>query len=509
VNIDSGILQFVKKGQYYEESEEQLQKVQEMWADLFNYDRLLFGLTTLLNGTGYSKGMMSYMMLSNPLITDKVVTDLVPYGLTDSFESRVILFNLSREKTPRALKNLLFLTGEETQKRVNNSRTKKIILEYIFNRDQKSLDWLAVKYKKKLAKLVRHALGWQDLYEVLNGNVRVFNKYIGKYSNSKVAYPVIFHLFNKEPIESDFHYFYIELYRKIRTASIENDLEKFKELMKDLPYEVVLGFRNSYNLDISLSEVMEQSKLSERQKLQMESAAKRVGAEIKVDYKSQDIYDLWKSFYSKVFSGETEKIDDIITAIDQKIKKSDKIDLGETVIVLDASASMYGSEERKLHPFLTSLSIVSMIDKISLVVYVGGKRVSIPSKKVPSVAIPFGDTALWKGLVEAVLLKPETIIVISDGYENSISGMFNHVYRHFRNLGLEFNLIHINPVFAADARTGTVRKITEDVKPLAVSSYKFLETEIIFNQMIENREAAKSILLEKYRKMIGGSNEHI
>lgn len=505
MNIDSGILQFVKKGQYYEDSSEQFQRVRNMWVDLFSYDRLLFGLTTLLSGTGYSKGMMSHMMLSTPLSTDQATTDLVPYGLTNLFESEVILFNLLREKVPRALKNLLFLTGEEGQRRVNNNRTKKVILEYIFNRDQKSLDWLAVKYKKKLAKLVRHALGWQDLYEVLNGNVRVFNKYIGRYSGSDVAYPVVFHLFNRGPIESNFHYPHIEAYRMLRTASDENDIEKFKESMKDLPYEVVVGFRNSYNLDIPLSEIMEESVMTDRKKLQMESAAKRVGAKIEVDYKSQDIYDLWKSFYFKVFSGEIENINDIIDAIDQKAKKSDKIDLGETVIVLDASASMYGSEERKLHPFLTSLSIVSMIDKVSLVVYVGGKRVSIPSEKVPSVAVPSGDTALWRGLVEAVLMKPETIVVISDGYENSISGMFDHVYRHFRDLGLEFKLIHINPVFAADARTGTVRKITEDIKPLAVSDYKFLETEIIFSQMVENREVVKNILVGKYHKMIGGT----
>jgi len=520
VNIDSGILQFVKKGQYYEGADEQLQKIQGMWNELFKYDRLLFGLVTLLNGTGYSKGMMSHMMLSNPLTTDKITTELAPYGLSNLFESRMILFNLSRERTPRALKNLLFLTGEEGRKRVNNSRGKKVILDYIFNRDQRSLDWLAVKYKKKVARLVRHALGWQDLYEVLNGNIKTFNKYIGRYSDSDVAYPVIFHLFNKPIPTSNYHYPGIEAYRKVREASSKWDLPTFREFMGSLPHEVALGFRNLYKLDIPLNEIMEKAKMSDRQKLQMESAAKRVGAEVKVDYKSQDIYDLWKSFYFKINSQEFDNLSDIVKAI--STKKVDKIDLGECVVVFDVSHSMAGSGERKLHPFLTGLSIISALDNIMLVVYVGGKKLEFPPGKEPLIQseegkykelkhaiVPSGATSLWRGLVEAVLMKPKTIVVISDGYENSIKGMFNHVYRHFKDLGLDFNLIHINPVFAADARTGTTRRIAEDVKPLAVNDYKFLETEVVFSQMIENREAVKTLLLNKYQKMIGGSNGHI
>jgi hypothetical protein len=65
-------------------------------------------------------------------------------------------------------------------------------------------------------------------------------------------------------------------------------------------------------------------------------------------------------------------------------------------------------------------------------------------------------------------------------------------------------VIHINPVFSADAAKGTVRKLADDIEPLPVASYKYLETEIIFKRMLENRDLVKKLLVGKYRKLIGG-----
>jgi hypothetical protein len=161
VKVDSGILQFVPKGAYYEGKDEQFNQVMKLWKDLFDYDRTLFSLLMLLNGTGFSKGMMTHILLSNPQNQTKA---LVPEGLSFDYETKVLKYNLQKERVPRALKNLLLLAGEEKQKRINNTRTRKLILDYIFNRDNTSLDGLAVNYKGKLKVLIRHALGKQDLY---------------------------------------------------------------------------------------------------------------------------------------------------------------------------------------------------------------------------------------------------------------------------------------------------------------------------------------------------------
>lgn len=509
LQIDSGILQFAPKGQFYEETDEQFQAVLKMWTDLLQHDRVLFGLITILNGTGYSKGRMNHMLLSNPQAISG--TELVPEGLNFDYEQKVIMYNLEKERTPRALKNLLMLAGGENQKRVNNSRSRKIILEYIFNRENKSLDWLSVNYKTKLKKLVRHALGKQDLYNVLNGDKKLFQKFIGRYNRH--AFPVLQHLFDYQVVfkkKTQAYFPKIEQYHELKAAAKSCDVGAFKKVMKGMPDSTVLGFRNLYKVPIELSEIYEKTNISSRKSIQTEAAVKRSGAKAKVNYKNQDIYDLWKALYFKLLNNDPENMSEIVDAIDYQSKKLSKIDLGEdTIVIIDASRSMYGSELRPLHPFLTSLSILSTIENVKDVIYVGGKIVKSPHDNAINFVVPSGHTDLWRGLVDAVLTGAKNIVLISDGYENTIKGVFNTIYKHFKKTGFDFDLLHLNPVFSSDAKSGTARKLTEDSKPLPVSNYKFLESEIIFNKMIENSELVKNLLVEKYNKLIEGGKSNV
>jgi len=505
LKIDSGILQFAPKGAFYEDADEQFQRVFQMWTELFTFDRTLFCLTTLLGGTGFSKGSMNHMLLANPQsVTGK---ELIPEGMAFDYESKVINYNLSKERIPRALKNLLMLTGGEGFVKVNNARTRKIILEYIFNRSNAELEGLAINYKSKLKKLTRHALGKQTVHAILNGDEKLFNKWIGRYNRH--AMTVVLHLFDMRPVyktaEPVVYFKKIEKYWELRKSAQDGDVEKFKSLMKGMPQRTVMGFRNTYKLQFDKSEVYEKAKMGTRESLQLESAVKKSGAtKVKeINYKNQDIYDLWKAFYFKLMSGDPDNMEKIMEGIDYQAGKIDRIDIGECVVIIDASRSMAGSDQRKLHPFLTSLSILSTLDNVKDVIYVGGKRVTTPTEDPVSVIIPYNDTDLWRGLTEAVITGAPNIVVISDGYENTVKGMFEHTYNHFKESGYEFNLVHLNPVFAADAKTGTGRRLTADTKPLPVSSYKFLETELIFDRMIENREVVKNLLVNKYNKLLG------
>ena len=508
VEIDSGILQYVPKGAYYEGQDEQFTKVFDMWKKLFLFDRTLFSLMMLLSGTGFSKGMMTHFLLSNE--QENLGKALVPASLASNYETQIIKYNLAKERTPRALKNLLLLCGDVKLNKVNNSRTRKIILEYIFNRSHDDLDNLAINYKNKLKTLIRHALGKQTLFKILNGNLVQFEKLIGRYN--KNAGPVVYYIFNKEyPKKSISAYFKkINQCIQLREAASKKDADAFENLMKGLPLRTVMGFRNTYRVPIEIKDVMEDTSVSTKEALQMQSAAKRVGGKIKVDYKKQDIYDLWKILYHKVLTGEKDDVELIFKALNEI--KLDKVDIGETVIIIDASKSMYGSDQRPLHPFLTALSISAMIENVKAVIYIGGKLTSVETEVTQteigwqgtSIIIPSGGTPLWRGLIDAVITGIKNIVVISDGYENSVKGTFDLVYKHFKNAGYDFNLTHINPVFAADAQKGTVRRIAEEINPLPITDYKFLETEIIFQKMIENKDLVKKLLVNRYQKLIGG-----
>jgi len=504
--IDSGMLQYTPKGAYYEEKDQQFNAVKKMWDGLFEYDRVLFALTSILNGTGFSKGAMAHKLLSNPVVS-KTGMELVPDGLDSEFERKVISYNLSNQTMSRAIKNLLMLAGGELHSRVNNSRTRKVILEFLFNRDNKELDSLAINFKSKLAKLVRHALGKQDLFKILNGDMQLFEKKIGKYNTH--AFPVICHLFNQNVInfgEVKAYFPNIDCYWGAKAAAHAGDIKEFEKLICKLPWRVAMGFRNSYKLDIDKSKILGDSKMSTKEELTMEAAVKRSGAKSRtVNYKAQDLYDLWKALYFKMANNESENIEKISEAIDARTEKLSKLDFGEgCVVVLDASHSMFGSDERPLHPFLTGLCIIASIENVEDVFIISGKWKEIEGTD-KKVVFPANASPLWRGLVDAVATGAKNIIFISDGYENSVKGMFNHVYKHFKDTGHEFNIIHINPVFSAEAKTGTTRTLAEDITPMPVGNYKYLETEFIFNQMLENTEAVKALLVHKYQKLIGGS----
>lgn len=503
LKIDSGILQYAPKGAFYEEANEQFKQVSQMWSDLFNYDRTLFCLSTLLAGTGFSKGAMTHMLLGNPISPEDTLPAI--QGLTFDFESKVILYNLAKERIPRALKNLLMLTGAEGFNRVNNSRTRKIILEFIFKRDSQELDALSINYKSKLKKLVRHALGKQDVYKILNGDTKLFKKWIARYNRQ--ASPVFCHLFDKEPHRGEglsTYYPKIDKYWSLRKAAQTGSIDDFRKYMKGMPQRTVMGFRNTYKVPIELSEIYETAKTSQREKIQLESAAKKSGATtFKVNYKKQELYDLWKAFYHKLMTGDSDNMDDIEDAIIEVSEKQNRIDIGECVIIIDASKSMEGSKERPMHPFLTALCLASSIENVKNVFYIGGKAIETPTKSKNVVLVPYNSTALWKGLVDAVMTNIKNIIIISDGYENEVKGMFEHTYNHFKSVGQDFNLLHLNPVFAADASQGTARKLAADVEPMPLADHKFFETQIIFNRMLENRDMVKALLVQKYQKLIG------
>jgi len=503
MNFDSGILQFAPKGAYYEEKDAQFKVVSTMWNELLKFDRPLFALISILPGTGFSKGMMNHMLLANP--QSKTGKELVPEGLAFDFETKVILYNLSKERTPRALKNLLFLAGSEKRKRINNARTRNIILQYIFDRDLDSLGYLAVNYKGKLKTLIRHAIGKQNIYNMLHGNQKVFEKLIGRYNRD--SFGVVCHIFNSpEPLAQGLQLpNSVFCYERMKAAAIEGNVETFRSYIKDVPFRTAMGFRNFYKLPIDKSEILEKGKMSKKEELQTGAAVKRSGGKArKVDYMSQDIYDLLKILHFKAQQDDGDDVEEILSAFEHTANNLPKVDIGDIAIILDASKSMQGSSERPLHPFLTALSIIATFkeDSIKTVITVGGKMAST-SQFPTEVVLPANDTNIAAAIPKAVKSGAKTIVLISDGYENTVKGLFNHTFKHFQKKIPDLKLIHLNPVFSADSKEGTSRMVVDGVKPLPVSSYKFLETEIIFKKMIENPDMIRSLLVSKYQKLIG------
>jgi hypothetical protein len=523
--FDASLLQFTPKGSFYNTKNEQMASYDKIIQDFLEFDRTIFVLSTLLPGTEYAKGRMFHKLLSTNKPSKKNVPALIGLndGLPADYEKKVIDFNLRKGEITKSIKNLIMLSGVRAEdvttkiikgkqvtikkkskdlylNRVNNSRTRNIILDFILNRNLNSLEEISVKFKRKCQKLITHALGRNTVNAILKGNEKLMKKYIIRYN--KEARPVFNFLFGKD-IKTDLEKFpKIAMYFKLKDAAKNNNIKQFKEVVdsKVLPFEVLMGFRNTYKVPIELKEIFEKGRMSEKQETMLETATKKSGGERKVNYENQELYDLWKILYHKVNTQDKENIPEIISAINRKSKKKMEFDFGKLVVIFDSSKSMMGSEERPLHPFLTGLSLISVLNNVQEIIYVGGKKFATGVEDVPSVVVPAGDTELWRALIKAVESKPDTIMVISDGYENTIQGMFETVYEHLKNEGNKFKLLHINPVFAAEV--SGVRQLVKDVKPLMIDNYKFLKTNLMFEMLQERKEQIKAILVSEFKKLI-------
>lgn len=504
MQIDSGILQYIPKGTFYESQDEQFKKVTEMWDAVFEKDRALFALLMILPGSGFAKGMMTRYLLALPQASDSKA--VVPAGLSADYEDQIILYNLATEKTPRALKNLLLLLGDGKGKGINNARTRRIIMEFIFKRSNDDLDWLAINYKSKLRKLIRHAMGKYDLHKMLVlKNKKLIHKYINRYN--KDGFTVLCHIFDKAlPLpagsKATAYFKMIGKYEVLKAAALRGDVTGFKKFMKGLPLKTVMGFRNFYKLDVDLSALYEKTQMSQAEKIQTQAASKKAGTKVEVDYAKSDLYSLFKILYQKYMTSDNKDIKKIYEAVDEQSKKIKKVDIGgKTNIIIDFSRSMAGASDSLLRPVLTSL-VASMHFNRNRVIAVGGSIGPFDEKNF--VVLPSGATNLWKGLAEAAKDEPDNIIVFSDGFENSPKGAFEHLHEHLKKK-YKYNLIHFNPVMSATAKAGSVRMLTKDSAPMPLSDPKFVETEIIFNRLLAAPGMVKKLLINRYKELLGGA----
>jgi len=426
---------------------------------------------------------------------------------------KLFSYMLDKETTPRSLKNLIMLTGGKKEngripfKRVNNSRTRRLILQFIFDRDNLSLDSLAIKYKTKVRKLVTHAMGEPALHKIWTSptpEIAFRRSKIARYNND--SFPVLLHLFNMPFIGDPEKFPKINLYHVMKEAAKAGDEREFIRVMKmkKLPFETVLGFRNTYKIDVPLRDVHESTTKTDRQKLQTESATARAGAKVSVDYNKQNLFDLLKIFYHKTIEQDSSNIDDIVTSIEKKSETKSDVSFGKAVVIMDCSHSMRGNAKRHLHPFLVGMSLILTIDNLVDIMYTGGTWIKTQSDRWKQVIYPEKQTCLWESLLTAAAMdNVDSIIIISDGYENSpMKGMFSKVYKKLRQDGYlqHDSVIHINPVFASESKG--VKQLDPDIPVLPVSSHKSLEAVFISNMLLAKPDQVKALLVNKYQKLI-------
>lgn len=512
------ILQTTPKGSYYEGSDEQLDIVIDKCEELLEEDRSLFAVSSLLPGTNYSKGLISHLLLNNSIGEDIVDYPLM-YNWNGYIEMRIVLYNLRDMGYARAIKNMLMFLGREDGidfECINNTRNRKIVTNYVFGRDDDSLEYLAVKFKNKLESLFTRALGYRDLMCIIKKEKdwkKQFNKYFKPIDsadrelfNHERVVAILSFVAGEEVDYPVYHFSKIELYNELSELAKERKEEEFLDKVKanpnKIPTEVIESWIGCFQLDIDLNEAMEHGNMTDSQKMNRKRTSERKktksnktkrekDVDLDIDYENQSLYDLVKMMFARRKHNE-EVSDELIDAIDNRVEKEKlDIDLGEVVTILDKSDSMKGSEKRELHPFINGISIAYTL-KSDDIIETGNLDELYPS----------GNTNLAESLLEVVEKYPDvdTVVVVSDGYENTVKGMFEKVYNRLQDMGYEFSVVHVNPVQTSDIES---IKLLDEVEPISVENNQMLETHFALSILESKPEVARKMFIEKMKNKLG------
>lgn len=466
---------------FYNSKDEQIEAATQLHKEFLDNDRLLYSLSLLLPGTTDFSIMTGInMLLSNPLQRG---------GQYDIIgEKKLIAWMVQNLPPQRMLK--LFCGLKEVK--VNNSRTRKIILSVLLNSPK--LELWSVKYRTKLRISLCHAWGkrtagiigsilsrgmdeWAEKeYAIIKKNINFYfeDESIGK----KVYECVRFILGNEENLRLPLLKSFAGSKSKIESGRL-------------LPYEVLEGIRSTFHPSVENKYILEltKNKLTDGQKISMQRKSIKSGIEVEFN---PDSYDSTRLYLYAYEMGMTEQIRESLSK-----KASDSaylFNLSEkkTGILLDCSESMMGSETQKMRPMAAALSLRDVIVKASgesVVFYCGG---SIDEES--GLVTPSGNTSLAEGFVELLCRDPEVIFIISDGYENSPAGRLDEVIGAALNIGINPKVIHYSPVMASE--THGIRELSGKIRTLPFSSPQSSATGLLKEAFASEPESALKILLE-------------
>ena len=191
-----------------------------------------------------------------------------------------------------------------------------------------------------------------------------------------------------------------------------------------LPMEVLQGLRGTYHGNVPKEEILKLTAktMTQKERKNVQKRAKAAGVKVVFDPMSQPLVELY------IYAFEMGMDDDIRSAIKKKARNAAlalPFSFGRVGVLVDDSESMRGSEEQKLKPMATALACRDMFALTGQKFYIAnasGRTVSITE-----LIRPGGETDLADALVDLLEEEPESIFIISDGYENAPSGRINEV----------------------------------------------------------------------------------
>ena len=404
-------------------------------------------------------------------------------GLSDKAVLSV-LSNLGESGIPYVLRMFVELKNS----RINNERTRKIVLGYIWG--QPNLEFYSMKYRNKIGEVLRHVYGRRKTSILLSIAQRqaqtnslimtekesaFLNKNILKYFNGDVETALKLFVFIMKADEGvDFSG--MELLSEYQTA--KSDVTKVKRV----PEEVLLGLISNpihpqYHLLWSTEAKRKETMALIRKNVQVTSVNQQIrqtksttklGVDRVVDMsKATDFMALYKTGFE---TGFTREIGNAIDELAEK-KKINGFFYQNIGIVVDESASMKGHKQESKN---TPRAIADFTAKV-LVKSTNNKGIVERTDGFSSDLA----TAFIKLLKRENPDNPfDAFFIITDGYENSYDGLLDEVITLYKaETGNDIPVFQISPITGAEMG-GNVRNLGKDIVTMAINNPVAIQPQI-------------------------------
>jgi hypothetical protein len=345
------------------------------------------------------------------------------------------------------------------EKRINNRRARAIAREFIASRRDIIFD--AVKYRPKVKSIISHSH--------LNPG--------GELSNFLFA-------FKQQKSFSN------SLFEQFRQAHYS------KEAVYKLPFTIAEGLAVKHKIkrEEFLSKI--QSQMTPGEKLRFQKSGDRSDVDINLDFGNLPITKL--ALYILSLPLETRKkeryiLNQALEKAAYKTLKKAPLKLGRVAAVLDCSYSSSGSNEKRRRPLAVALAAHYLL-KTAAKDYRAFWTIPVAD---PILVYPNGQTNLATPLLAALGTGVETVVIISDGFENDPPNGAAEVLRVYRTKLEKYRkttIAHCNPVYTAE--TFSLRTISPYIPTVGLREAEDLPTMLGFARMAEG--SATLAELESY-----------
>lgn len=488
----------INRSTAYNTKEEQQALMNAAHRELLEYSRTIYMLMYSLPSTYYMKQLGVMNLLTS-----------TPDGVIPAHKEQAILNMWLRSMpVPAVLRMFCGLVD----KRVNNSRTKRVMLHYILS---DSLEFWSVKYRSKLRKILKHCLGFKmfkalkyiSALEVHTPKQQyIIHSYINKYivddvsiSKSEILECICFILGGNKAAWS------MPMFKAFFDARVDSTK------LSKLPLEIAEGIRAMYHPTMSKDSVVEltKSNLSAKQaiKVSTQSRAKDVVIEKNFNsYSSKELYLYCFANGVKPASGgiRTQEAKDICKVLAKNAEKAAKAasitNRGLKGILLDCSNSMKGSGETSMHPMASALSVRDMLTVNSEALTYTTDDSDVDFSAIGYIPSVGSDTNLARGIVALLERGCKDIYIVTDGYENAPAGRVHELLSIIRKGQIEdvspsLPVTQITTVLSADAKGSKV--LSPHVINIPVKNLDTIKTATLRQSFEHSLESGLSALVSQ------------